>query len=365
MVLAKQLTTDKIDKVLLVSDQGIVKLGLLDELLEKLESLNIEYFIYSDTVSNPTVTNVEDAKKVYLDNSCQAVIAFGGGSVIDCAKAAATLVVKPNKTIKQLKGLLKVLKKLPPTYIIPTTAGSGSETTLAAVISDNQSHEKYVIYDFSLIPNYTVLNPQVTVGLPKNITAYTGMDALTHALEAYIGRSNTKETKELSEMAIKLIYKNIQTAYDQGDNLEARSQMLIASYYAGAAFTKAYIGYAHSLSHAIGGKYNLAHGLLNAILLPQVLEAYGNSVDPALAKVAKLLEFGEISDSDRELASLVIKSIYDLNTSLNIPNYIEELREDDLKMIVNLAYKETNPLYPVPKILNRDELENILRKLIK
>lgn len=361
--LSKIVKEDNINKVLIVSDRVIVDLNLLDEMLSCFKKEKIKYVIYDGTVSNPTVKNVEEAKEMYINCSAQAIIAFGGGSPIDCAKAAASLIAKPNKSIKQLKGILKIRKKIPPIYVVPTTAGSGSETTLAAVISDDTTHQKYVMYDVSLIPKYAVLNPKVTINLPRSVTAATGMDVLTHAVEAYIGRANTKETLQLSKEAIVLVYDNLEIACNDGNNLVARENMLKASYLAGAAFTRAYIGYVHSLAHAIGGKYNLAHGWTNSVLLPIVLKAYGNSIEKPLSELAILVGVGDVSKTNKENCVDFIGSIEKMNKNFGIPKVINQIKKSDLSELVELAFKEANPMYPVPKILTRTDLLNILKEV--
>lgn len=277
----------KVDSVMIVTDSGIRALGLTGFLEKTLKEADISYCIYDRTVANPTIWNVEEARELYLTHGAQALIAFGGGSSMDCAKAAGARIVKPGQSIHQMKGLLKVHKKLPLLIAIPTTAGTGSETTLAAVITDSEKHHKYPINDFSLIPRYAVLDYHETMGLPRSITATTGMDALTHAVEAYIGNSTTKETRMMAEEAVHLIYQHLKAAYDDGTNKEARSGMLKAAYCAGVAFTKSYVGYIHAVAHSLGGQYGTPHGLANAVILPIVLRMYGPACQKKLAALAR------------------------------------------------------------------------------
>lgn len=267
-----------IKRVIIITDKGIVNLGLMNTLMQGLDLANIQYFVFDETIPNPTSDIVEQAVKIYKKNKCEGIIAFGGGSPIDCAKAIGARLVKPNKSLKQMEGVLKVRSKIPPLYAIPTTAGTGSEATIASVITDNLSNVKFQIDDICLIPLVAVLDPCLTIGLPPNITSTTGMDALTHAIEAYIGKSNTKETKKIAEKAIIMIFENLEIAYLDGSNLKARENMLKASHYAGIAFTRAYVGYVHALAHAVGGMYHIPHGLANSIILPYILEYYGKSI---------------------------------------------------------------------------------------
>lgn len=277
---------EECSSVLLITDAQITKLGLTKRLEQSLCNAGISYTIYDKTVANPTTTNVAEALELYYLRGCDCIIGFGGGSSIDCAKAVGAKIAKPKQSLAKMKGILKVHKKLPLLMAVPTTAGTGSETTLAAVITDAQTRYKYAINDFPLIPKYAVLDPKVTVSLPPFITATTGMDALTHAVEAYIGRSTTYGTRKDALLAVKLIFENIDTAYTDGTNVDARRNMLHASYYAGCAFTKSYVGYVHAVAHSLGGQYNIPHGLANAILLPHVLEEYGETIHKKLAKLA-------------------------------------------------------------------------------
>lgn len=346
-------------KVLIVTDKTIPKLGIMDGLLESLNKEGIKFKIYDRTVSNPTINNIEEALKIYHNNNCNAIIAFGGGSPIDCAKGVAACVARPDKSIQQMKGMLKVRKKIPLLFAIPTTAGTGSEATIAAVISDSSTHEKYAINDIVLIPHYAILDASLTVNLPPDITSTTGMDTLTHAIEAYIGRSNTKETKELSKQAIKLVFENIYQAYSDGTNLVVRENMLKASYYAGIAFTRAYIGYVHAISHALSGFYGLPHGKTNAIILPYVLAYYGDSVYKPLSELANLVGIGGADDNIEQKSYAFIESIKKLNNKMNIPEKITGIKESDIPLMVERAFKEANPIYPVPKLLTRKDLFNI------
>lgn len=349
---------NKLNNIFIVTGPNIYKKGLLNELENNLKQNNINYYIFNKTESNPTINNVLEAKKEYIENKCSAIIAFGGGSPMDLAKILGASIVT-NKPIYKMKGLLKIRKKLPLLIAIPSTAGSGSETTLAAVITDN-NHIKYPINDFCLIPKYVLLDYKLTLSLPKNITCTTGMDALTHAIEAYIGRSLTNETKMYSLKAIELVLNNLYKAYQYNDE-EAKNNMLIASFYAGCAFTKSYVGYVHALAHAIGGKYNLPHGLLNAIILPKVLIKYDKSIYKKIAFIAKANNIATENDNNEISFNKFINYILELNNKMNIPTKINELNENDIHYLAALAYNEANPLYPVPKLFSIKDLEDILK----
>ena len=354
----------KCTHVLIITDGGIMKLGLTRRLEKALKEAGIPYTIYDKTVANPTTVNVREALELYHKEGCDAIIGFGGGSSMDCAKAVGACAVKPNQSLAQMKGILKVHKKLPLLMAVPTTAGTGSETTLAAVITDADTRYKYAINDFPLIPRYAVLDSKVTLSLPPFITATTGMDALTHAVEAYIGNSTTIDTRRDALKAIKLIFENIDIAYEHGDNIQARRNMLHASFYAGCAFTKSYVGYVHAVAHSLGGQYNVPHGLANAILLPLVLREYGSCIDKKLHRLAIAAGLADKNTPDHEAAELFIRAIEEMKERLGIVNIVKEIQETDIPKLAHYADKEANPLYPVPKLMDASELEKFYYMLM-
>ena len=352
-------SSNGIHNVIIVTDRVIVSLGLIDRLLEGFRNKDIKYVVYDATVPNPTIDNIEEALVLYKKHYCKGIIAFGGGSPIDCAKGLAARLARPNKTIPQLKGLFKVIKAIPPLYAIPTTSGTGSEATIAAVITNSKTHEKYAINDTALIPHYAVLDPKLTLALPQHITSTTGMDALTHAVEAYIGRSNTTETKTMSKTAVKLIMDNIYEAYKNGTNIVARENMQKASYYGGIAFTRAYVGNVHAIAHTLGGFYGTPHGLANAVILPYVLKSYGSSVYEKLSELEDLITVPSQQENSETKANRFIDRIIELNKKMNIPDKISGIKEEDISIMVERAFQEANPLYPVPKIFTRDDFKAI------
>lgn len=354
----------KCTHVLIITDGGIMKLGLTRRLEKALKEAGIPYTIYDKTVANPTTVNVREALELYHKEGCDAIIGFGGGSSMDCAKAVGACAVKPNQSLAQMKGILKVHKKLPLLMAVPTTAGTGSETTLAAVITDADTRYKYAINDFPLIPRYAVLDPKVTLSLPPFITATTGMDALTHAVEAYIGNSTTIDTRRDALKAVKLIFENINIAYEHGDNIQARRNMLHASFYAGCAFTKSYVGYVHAVAHSLGGQYNVPHGLANAILLPLVLREYGSCIDKKLHRLAIAAGLADKNTPDHEAAELLIRAIEKMKERFGIVNIVKEIQETDIPKLAHYADKEANPLYPVPKLMDASELEKFYYMLM-
>ncbi len=350
--------------VLLVTDNGLKNLGLIDGLVEKLEKDGIKVSVFSDVQPNPTISNVENAKDFYFENGCEAIIAFGGGSPMDCAKGAGARISNPDRSINSMRGLFHVRKRPPLLIAVPTTAGTGSETTIAAVITDEKTHEKSAMNSAKIRPLYAALDPKLTTGLPQKITSTTGLDALTHAVEAYIGGSNTRDTRKKAEDAVKLIFENLETAYNDGKNIEARNNMLLGSFYAGVAFTKAYVGYVHCIAHQLGGIYGVPHGLANAVILPYVLEFYGKKAYKRLAKLADIAGVGKNLKTKEEKAKAFIAEIKAMEKRMEIPEKFEQIKEEDISTIVERALKEGNPLYPVPVIMSPEDCEKVVRQLM-
>ncbi|HOX17160.1 MAG TPA: iron-containing alcohol dehydrogenase [Spirochaetales bacterium] len=352
-------------RVLVVTDKGLRSLGLLDGFLAGLEAAGLAYAVYDGVQPNPTISNIEEALALYRAERCEALVAFGGGSPMDCAKAAGARFANPRKSVRQLRGLLKVTRKPPALFAVPTTAGTGSETTVAAVVSDPETHEKYAISDPKLLPPYAVLDPELTLGLPPRITAPTGMDALTHAVEAYVGRANTPETHARAEEAVRLVFAWLEKAYKDGSDLEARGAMLRASFCGGFAFTRAYVGYVHAIAHKLGGLYALPHGLANAVVLPHVLDWYGDAAAPALARLAEIAGVAKPGTTPAEAARAFIAEIRAMNARMGIPEGFAEIRAEDVPAIVRSALREANPTYPVPRIMDAAECEAVVRGLMR
>lgn len=351
------------NSVLIVTDKGVVNNGLIKPLEKVLNDNSIRYTVYDKIQPNPTVNSIEDALEIYYQNKCDTLIAVGGGSSIDSAKAIGARVVYPKKSLKKLGGILRVLRKLPTLIAIPTTAGTGSEVTLAAVVTDSEKHHKYAIMSFPLIPHYAVLDAELTYTLPPHLTATTGIDALSHAVEAYIGRSTSAETRRLALDAVKLIFENITKAYANGTDHNARENMLHAAYKAGIAFSKSYVGYIHAIAHSLGGQYGTPHGLANAVIMPYVLEEYGECVYKKLHALGISAGVCSISDTHQEGAEKFITAIKTLNAQLNISTKISGIKKEDIPNLAKYAEKEANPLYPVPKLYTKKELEKFYYRI--
>jgi alcohol dehydrogenase class IV len=353
------LTDHHIKRVLIVGDTFIVKHGMLDRLWQDLKEANIEYFIYDKVLPDPTIEHLEQAKKMYQMHSCQAIVGIGGGSSLDCAKGAAALIAS-KKTVPQLKGLLKVRRRPPLMIMIPTTAGTGSETTVAVVVSNPSQQEKYAISDPILVPQYAILDPLLVQSLPPHLTAYTGLDALTHALESQLNRFHTSLTKAALKEAWIGIDQYLVKSFKDGNNLQARQGMLLASYQAGVAFTRTYVGYIHGIAHTLGGFFHVPHGLANAIVLPYILPMYGKTIIKPLAEIADWLSLTKDSASDELKAEKVISYIKDLLKTLQIPDRLSfQINPTQIPLMIAKVFKEVHPLYPVPKFLSYSEIASV------
>ena len=346
-------------KVLVVTDKVLMDLGLPKGMLEAMDEGGIEYVIYDGVQPNPTDRNVNEGLKLFKENGCQAMVAFGGGSPMDCCKGIGAMAVKKGKTVEQLQGLFKVLHRIPTIFAVPTTAGTGSETTVAAVITNEKTHHKASMNDTSLMPKYAVLDPELTVGLPPKVTSTTGMDALCHAVEAYTNNTyNSKLEKKLSEDAVKLIYDNLYEAYTDGSNIKARQNMQKAAFYAGRAFTRGCVGYVHAIGHTLGGLYGTPHGLAMSVILPHVMRQFGSAAHERLARLAEVC--GMTGTNDAEKAEKFISWIEVLKAKMDIPTGLDVIKDEDVPQIIEWAIKEANPLYPVPVVWDRADFEKCI-----
>ena len=351
-----------INDVLVVTGTGMVRRGQVQPLLDGFESAGIRYTLQAFDHPDPSSDDVELGFKTYKENGCKALVALGGGSRIDCAKGIAAKAAHPKKKVSQLQGLLKVHWPIPPFVAIPTTAGAGSETTVAAVITDSATHRKAAINDPFLIPKYAVLDPELTVGLPPYTTATTGMDALAHAVEAYTNHTyNTKLENRLAKEAVKLIHDNILVAFEDGANLEARQNMQRGAFYAGRAFTRGCVGYVHAVGHTLGGLYGVAHGLAMAVLLPHVMREFGASAHKRLAELADVCGIG--GENEAEKANAFIRWIEETNKKMGLPDSFDVIREEDIDQMIAWASKEANPLYPVPVVWSKKDFRRFIQSI--
>jgi len=350
-------------KVLIVSDEILVSIGLLDKIKASLTSYQIDYVIFDGVLPDPTYEQVEAGLAILKDNHCEAVLAIGGGSPIDCSKAIAARATN-DKPLAKMAGLFKLRKAPLPLFAIPTTAGTGSEVTVVSVVSDPVTHQKTPIIDPKLVPMMAALDGAMMVGLPAAVTAATGMDALTHAIESFISVNATSETESYGLAATRLIMENLEIAVKDGANIEARQNMAMASYYAGLAFTKASVGYVHAIAHNFGAYYSTPHGLANSIVLPYILDYSKDEIVDRLAILAEVSGLKKGRESKKQLANKFITRIRTMLKSFEIPEQLDALKTSDIPSIAKLALDEAHMNYPVPKYMNQKICENILTKMI-
>lgn len=347
-------------KLLLVTDEGLVKIGMVEQVAESARTRGLDVALYAEVKPDPTYDQVERGLNVYLESGCDAILALGGGSAMDCAKVMAARVTN-KKSIKRLAGLFRVWRTPAPLFVIPTTSGTGSEVTVAAVVSEPETHHKTPLMDPKLVPLMAALDANLLVGLPAKITADTGIDALTHAIEAYISRNATTETKAYSVAAIKLIFQYLPRAVEEGSDVQARQKMAMASYYAGLAFTKASLGYVHAFAHNLGAKYGLPHGMANGLALLPVLRFSFSEIEPQLTALSEALI--DAQSETMPNAQAFLERLEGLYNEIGIEQTSSLLKTSDTDELVTLILKEAHWNYPVPKFMNEEECAQLLAEI--
>jgi alcohol dehydrogenase len=351
-------------KILIVTDAIISKLGLLKSMTDALTAGGAEFVVFDEITPDAPIPLIERGIAFFREHDCDAIVAFGGGSSMDASKAIAVSIANPNKPLRALAGYFKGLNNPVLIYAVPTTAGTGSEVTVAAVISDPERHSKLVIVDTRIVPKMAALDPTLMTGLPPPITAATGIDALTHAVESYVGHWTTPQTDGLALSAIGLIFENLRTAYSEGSNLQAREKMSLASTYAGMAFTRANVGYVHAIAHQFGGRYHTPHGLANAIMLPHVLEFSMPEITDRMAQMAVRAKVAGDDEDEDVAAQKFLDAVIQLNHDLGIPTHLAALKEGDIRVLAKAACKEAETGYPVPRYMTLEQCETIIRKVL-
>lgn len=350
-------------KVLIVTDPIVSGLGLLNRLTQALTEGGTAFVVFDEITQDAPIPLIEKGIAVFKTEGCDAIVAFGGGSAMDAAKAIG-LSAANHKSPRSLAGYFRGLHAPVPIYAVPTTAGTGSEVTVAAVISDPENKKKLVIADTRIVPKMAALDPVLMTGLPRDVTAATGMDALTHAIEAFIGHWSTDDSDRMALAAVRLIYHNLRTVCTDGNNLEAREQMALAATYAGLAFTRANVGNVHAIAHQLGGKYHTPHGLANAIMLPHVLRFYGPAVNDRLAVLALHAEVGTQGEPEDVLAQEFLASVDALNHDLGIPRQLNALRKADIPALARAACREADTNYPVPRYMSVESCAALIRAVL-
>lgn len=363
--LLKNIKKEKYNKVFVATDKNIMRLNLIGSLLSSLKVNNIEYCLFDEVESDPSIETVEKGFNLYRESNCDSILAVGGGSVIDCAKAIGARVSDPKRGILKLKKLIGGIRRFNvPFMVIPTTAGTGSENTYYALITNKETKQKYPLFSNKYIPNHVALDPTLTVNLPLNITAYTGMDALTHAIEAYVSTYSKcfKKDKLQGLEATKMVFDNLEKVYNEPTNLKYRENMLVASYKAGLAFRRISIGYVHAFAHRMGEFYHIPHGLANAIILPYILEFMKEKAKKPLSELAIYCKLGKEDEDEIELANKLINKVKQLNETLKIPTNIKEIKESDYPLLIKRILKE-GMLCGNPRVMSKKECKEVLDKI--
>lgn len=351
-------------QVLLMTSKTPLRTGLVQPLIDTLEAAGIKVTVHDDTRPDPTVEQIEEAVSLIQAQACDSILVLGGGSCIDAAKVVAARAKNPNKSILQMAGMFKVSRGMLPLYAIPTTAGTGSEVTIGAVVTDTKAQRKLPIVDPRMMPRAAALDGGLMLGVPASMTAATGMDALTHAVEAYVSRNALPRTDRLAVEAVQLIMQNLTGVVADGSKLQARQNMARASYLAGKAFTQVGVGYIHAIAHNFGALYHLPHGRANAIIMPYVLEYSLPNCASRLAELARACDLCDRSAPDRRAAQIFIDKIRSLNASFEIPATVDELRSDDVSRIARHAREEARFSYAVPKYMSQRDCETVVRRML-
>ena len=351
-------------KLLIVTDKVLVQLGLHRGLTEELTKAGVQFAVFDEITPDAPIPLIERGIQCYQENDCDAIVAIGGGSSIDASKTIALAISNPGKRLRQLAGYFKGLHSPVPIYAVPTTAGTGSEVTVAAVVADPERQSKLVIVDTRMVPRMAALDPVLMAGLPPAVTAATGVDALTHAVEAFVGRWASPQTDSLALAAVGMVFKNLSTAYSRGGDLQAREQMALASTFAGMAFTRANVGYVHAIAHQFGGRYHTPHGLANAIVLPHVLRFSAPAIEDRLALLAEKTGADVQGLSKPQRAQAFLDAVDALLHTLNIPKHLQALRKEDIPLLARAALKEAHTGYPVPRYMTQNQCETLIRSLL-
>lgn len=360
--LCKEISMLGFKKILIVTDDFLGSSGLLDDIKKVLDENRVDYSLFDGVQPNPDFDAVVAGERAYDEGGCDALVSVGGGSVLDAAKMIA-LLHKNELTLEGFEGISKSKKTAVPHFAIPTTAGTGAEITPIAVISDPTTHRKVLVTDGKMLPDYIALDPTIMKGLPPSITAATGIDALTHAVEAYVSRGATEKTDREARLAVRLIFKYLLRAYHNGDDMQARDAMATASFYAGTSFGVSSVGYVHAIAHQLGRLFGTPHGNANAMVFPEVLSAYGESVYSSLAELARHVDVGTAGDSDESLAKQFIAAIFEMRTAMDMPVYINGFTSEKMDDVVRSAGAEAGNLYPVPRYLDEPVIRGIVSGL--
>lgn len=350
---------------LIVTDTMLVELNLLEDLIESLKKENLHYVVFDGIKPDPTTQIIDQAVELFVKEKCDSVISFGGGSSIDASKVISGLA--KNRKVKNYMGMSRMMsfslrKGTYPLLSVPTTAGTGAEVTMGAVISNSVTKEKGLVVDKNFVSKHVFLDPTLLTGLPKSITAQTAFDALAHAIEAYVSKYSTKASKNNSIDAIKKVFKYLPIALENGGDLQARNNLLIASHKAGLAIGRAHIGTVHSIGHNAGAIYGMPHGLIIAMLLPHVLKAYMDVCSSQFYELSIAMGLCEKDANVESAARKFINKVIALSELAQIPKTSEKIKNEKFDIVAEKAIHEAY-MYPIPRYVNKHEIVSILKKI--
>lgn len=363
LTLCRQVPVLGYRKVLIVTDAFLEGSGMLDPVKGALSAGGVAFTVFAGVEPDPTFDQVQAGEALLRREGCDAVIAVGGGSVLDAAKLIALMRHNPGD-LKFFDGIQKAKNPGLPLFAIPTTAGTGSETTPASVITDAETHRKVPVADGKLVPHYVALDAGLMKSMPPHITAATGMDALTHAVESWLSKASTGSTEAMAGAATRLILQYLPRAWRDGGDMEAREAMAMASFYGGVAFGRTSVGYAHGIAHQLGRVCGTPHGDANAMVLPEVLAAYGETVHARLAELARVAGVAGADDPASDAAMTLIRRIREMRDELHMPLKPRGLEEKHISGIVDAALSEAGDLYPVPRYMSSEEIRRIVEGLL-
>jgi alcohol dehydrogenase len=363
-LLCKHVSLLGYSSVIIVTDKFLNDSGILDGIKAALKDHGVSFCIFDAVLPDPSFDQVQQAQKMAQAENVQAVVAVGGGSVLDAAKMMAMLHTNPGELSDYNRPFTMKNVGLP-LFAVPTTAGTGAEITPVAVITDPDTHNKVPVLDGKMIPGYIALDADIMRGLPPGITAATGMDALTHAVESFVATSSYHGSEDQARAAVRLIFKFLFRAWENGDDADAREGMALAAFYAGSAFSKTSVGYVHGIAHQLGRLCGTPHGNANAMLLPEVLSAYGDCVYPRLAELAVVAGIADPDSGEKQRALAFIQAIINLRKQMDMPLEPRGLSMTSIDEVLKEVIKETGELYPVPRYLSREELRALVVPLVK
>lgn len=357
-------------KALIVTDKVLHDLGILDTMLKGMDDADFPYVIYDGVEPNPSIENIEEAFAIYQKEGCDILVGFGGGSSMDACKGVSCRVAKPDQTVKQMGRLMGYFpvsfsgkfKQAPFICAVPTTAGTGAESTVAAVISDHEIDKKYTVTDISMRPRAVVLDAALATGLPPSVTAPTAIDAVSHCVEGFISYGHNPRGDEWAIKGVRLVKENIEAAMKDGKDLTARQNLATAAYCGGQCLNMETTGYIHPFCHKIGAKYGLVHGRCIGAVMPIILEDYGEVVAPRLAKLAVGAGIADPAASQSEQAKQFIQWVRDFNEKYGIDPHIPQIRDEDFDEIADSIMVEIF-VYPNKKVYTRNEIKQLLRTI--